>query len=95
MAQILDLQISVFELIERLERAEKENATLKTQLEIKESVFQKSGLYFTKENDKVDGPFCTRCWDVKNKLVRLPVSKGSHWAVCPECKNAYEYYGSK
>jgi len=92
MAHVLDVQTSVLELKDRLERAEKENKTLKQQLEIKESIFHKSGLYFTKNNEEVDGPFCTRCWDVDNKLVRLPVTRGNRWTLCPECKNAYEYY---
>jgi len=94
MEQVLNLQTSVLELQHHTQRLEKENEALKKQIAIKESIFQKAGVYFSKKNNEVDGPFCTRCWDVDSKLVRLRIIQGNRWAVCPECKNGCDYHGS-
>ena len=44
--------------------------------------------YWLVEDDKKDGPFCQRCYDVNKNLVRLQGGKNDVW-VCHECKTKY------
>lgn len=81
--KILDLQSEVMDLME-------ENKLLKSQLQNKELlIFQDSAYWTKKEDDKLDGPFCPRCWDYESKLVRLISHTGYH-PKCPQCKNFVE-----
>ncbi len=90
MEQVINLQTTVLELYERVQTLEKENEVLKNKLAIQGSIVLEHGVYFTKIEDKKDGPFCTRCWDVDSKLVRLKVKK-TGFAVCLECKAGFDY----
>ena len=97
MDQLITLQTSVIEfqseqnrLRGRIGELEKENETLKNKLTIHGSLTVNYGAYFPQAGDTRDGPFCTRCWDVDNKLVRLDVSS-TGTATCPECKYSYDY----
>ena len=90
MEQVVNLQTSVLELQERVRELEKENEKLKRRQAISGSLVVEHGVYFTEKSQKKDGPFCTRCWDVESKLVRLIIMQ-NNWATCPECKNTFAY----
>jgi len=66
--------------IGELEQREKE---LEQKLELKGKLVTKNEVYWLKEKDRVDGPFCTRCWDVDKNLVRL----STDYIFCPHCKS--------
>lgn len=40
-------------------------------------------------NGTKDGPFCTRCWDVDKKRVRIVQWSSDYLPNCPECKTRY------
>jgi len=63
----------VMELVEKNRELVEENALLKEQLKIKDQLrFDKGyNCYWRFEGDKQEGPYCTVCWDVDRKLVRM------------------------
>lgn len=87
---LLEFQSEFDKLREQANRLESENVALKRQKEISRSLSYEIGVYFNELDGEREGPFCTRCWDADNKLVRLAVQK-SGIAQCPECKSFYEY----
>ena len=90
----LGLQNDNDQLRDRIRDLEKENKSLEEKIAIKGSLVVEYGAYFTKTSEGKDGPYCTRCWDVINKLVRLNVRSNGQ-AVCPECKFPFEYQKSR
>jgi Zn finger protein HypA/HybF involved in hydrogenase expression len=81
--QILDAMQNLLEMQNKLSKLEQENESLKEKLKIKEAGLTLSNnAYWLKSNK--DGPFCTRCWDKNNELIRLKKDY-----ECPECKNKY------
>lgn len=86
---LLDIQDAVYELQDenrelRLKVEELENNNI-----LGSEIEFKSGAYYRNE----DGPFCTKCWDVDNKLVRLSTlprdfgRMGTH--TCANCENPF------
>ena len=65
---------------------------MKERLKIKEKLIPENNAYWLKgENDSKDGPFCTRCWDKDNKLIRLYSSpQRDLFGRCPECDNIFQ-----
>lgn len=90
MDQVVNLQKSVLGLQERVGELEKENQLLKKKMNVQESLVVEHQVYFSKKADKKDGPFCTRCWDMDNKLLRLEVLQNGI-ARCPQCKYEFTY----
>lgn len=93
-----DLKIKINDLYGENIKLKEENYTLRKRLdELEERVNVKSRLvhegnhYFLTEGDKRQGPYCTKCWDSDNKLIRL--HKGGHhnglqYFSCPNCKTS-------
>lgn len=84
--QILGVQEKLLEMQNTISDLETENKKLKDRLEIKESLKHENNTYWVIEGDKKDGPFCTCCWDVEHKLVRLHQNTSSGTLKCPNCK---------
>lgn len=83
--KMLNLYNDLLNVHEEKLRLQEENEKLKQQLLINKTLIYKDGWYWMEGNGKEDGPFCTRCWDVTQKLVRtLDLENG--YAICPECK---------
>lgn len=91
-----DLKIKINELYGENIKLKEENFSLKRELEkakdfteLKSKLIHKDNHYFIKENDKEDGPFCTKCFDADNKLIRLHqgnLIEGVQYFTCPNCK---------
>lgn len=75
-----------------------ENAELKErikELEAQKAVegtleYNSNAYWIIKEDGFIDGPFCSRCWDVEKKLVRLHVKRikdSARVTKCPNCKS--------
>ena len=80
----IDLKAENIELKEELHE-------LKKKTRIQENLKYEAPFYYLENENAKDGPFCQRCYDAEDKLVRLvekDSTKGSH--ICKECKN---YYG--
>lgn len=93
---LADLSLELAEIKSKLADVTIENSNLKKELhELKQqkaqkkTPFLKNGLYYVDE----DGPFCTACYDDKNKFIRLkdsnPDFKFLGELECPACKNFY------
>jgi len=99
-----DLKIKINDLfVENISLKEK-NFTLKKKIEefnkvekIKSKLIFENNHYYVQEKEDKTGPFCTKCWDSENKLIRLHnggSSDGRHFFECPNCKtqaNTGEY----
>ena len=82
--KIIELRTAALDLQEENEILRKKIAELENALKLKESIKWKKPSYWLGE----DGPFCQRCYDVNNNLVRLQGGKNDSWN-CRECKNSY------
>ena len=91
-----DLKIKINELYgENIELKEK-NYNLRRELEkikdfsnIKSRLIHEDNHYFLKDGDNKDGPYCTKCLDSENKLIRLHkgnLIEGVQYFTCPNCK---------
>lgn len=88
--QILDTQQQLFETQNKIVKLEAENTELKTKLKIKEGLRYENNAYWLIEENKKDGPFCSRCWDVEKNTVRLKSSANPAFRSCPECKTSFQ-----
>ncbi|RFB14712.1 hypothetical protein DZB84_14800 [Bacillus sp. HNG] len=80
--KILNLQAEAMDMTQKLNELKEENKALKEKLETKGKLTFKNQMYFLDEDSE---PFCSSCWDVKSKLVRLH-GDGESWFQCPSCK---------
>src|ERR1700677_3279566 len=69
--QILDAQQQMLEMQKKIRELETENKNLKEKLETKGKLRHDKNAYWLEEDGKNEGPFCTCCWDVDKKLVRM------------------------
>ncbi len=89
-----DLRMKITELYGQNIELKEENYKLRKNLEkikgiskTNSSLIHKDNHYFIEE----DGPFCTKCWDVDNKLVRLHNGGNSNGLTTFECPNCKTY----
>jgi regulator of replication initiation timing len=76
--KVIALQSQVMELIsanmglrEELQPLKNELRRLTDRTEIAKTLKPEDNNYYTYVDGKRDGPFCTVCWDVDNRLVRM------------------------
>jgi hypothetical protein len=74
----LDLYKKLSELQTRVMEVEEENRGLKDrvgqligQLSTRDSLVHDGERYWSQRDGKRDGPFCSTCWDVDSRLVRM------------------------
>lgn len=89
--KILDLQSEAMELMEELREKDEIINKLKSTLSLKGKLICEHSAYWLKndKNEVVDGPFCTRCFDVENiqcRFVTGPPEKYRAVIQCPNCK---------
>lgn len=88
--RVMDARAELVDLKEQNLQLREDVGALKEQLKIKGQLAVEKNRYFLVEGGKKDGPFCTRCWDGKDKLlVRLHRSR-QFQDHCPNCKTAVE-----
>jgi hypothetical protein len=96
--KILDLQSEAIELTEQLKQKDQTISKLKDALSLKETLICKDSSYFAtdEKGEIVDGPFCTKCFDIDNTLCRiLPVDRPDNPEVrCPKCKVPYHSWAA-
>lgn len=87
MDQMMTIREQVADLQEELHSARRRVRELEDAAQTKANVTFDRGVYWTGETRTpgADGPYCPRCLDVDNKLVRLKAD--AEW--CPECKNYF------
>lgn len=90
--QILEARKQLLEMQEEINELRASNADLRDKLKKKGKLVKDSFVYFLIENDKKEGPFCTRCWEKDQNLITLQKNKVGHWNfMCPECNNKVTY----
>ena len=82
--QILYAQEKMLEMQKKIGDLEKENTDLKDKLKTKGNLRLENHAYWMIDNG--DGPFCTRCWDAENKMIRLHPTGNPAFYNCPSCK---------
>ena len=80
--RVLELQQQVFDLFEENRTLKDDNRALKDRLTTREQLMFKGNAYWKGD----DGPFCSRCYDAENLLMRLQLGFLSG-ARCPKCGN--------
>ncbi len=88
--KILDVQANLLKMQEHILKLETENKELKDKLKVSKNVVYESNAYWTTENDKKDGPYCSHCYDKEKLLIRMPDNLNHAYATCSECKNTYQ-----
>jgi len=90
--QILEAQKELLEMQKKIMELENKNKALKDQLEVKRNLIFENNVYWIKiKDDQKDGPFCSRCWDDENKLVRTHYLEHSDVNLCPKCKTTARF----
>ena len=85
--QILNLQQQLLDMQKKINDLEAENKELKGKLQLQGDLVYENNAYWIKQEDKKDGPFCSRCWDVEKNTVRMKSSiNNPAFHSCPECK---------
>jgi len=91
----LEVQEKILELREAALRAQEENLELKTKvarleetLKLRNKVFWNKPSYWIDDDGTIDGPFCQKCYDSVQKLIRLQDGTNDCWN-CHECKSYY------
>lgn len=86
-SKLLEIQTNMYELLEENKELRLALEEEKRNKEISIQIVHKDNAYFYKE----DGPYCTRCWDVDKRLVRInktqigmEMRQGNY--KCPNCK---------
>lgn len=90
-----DLKIQIADLVQKNIALSKNNDKLTKEIDklssIKETqanLFVEGNHYLLKVNENKDGPFCTKCWDSENKLIRLHKRWEDNGVIaftCPNC----------
>ena len=96
--KLVDLQLEVMELTEQLKQKDTVISQLKKAFALKgKFICKDSAYYLTDEKDEIiDGPFCTKCFEVDQIQCRLvqkkTPSQGRETVQCPRCKVPFPSY---
>lgn len=85
--KLLELKERAMEMQEKIEKLSTENKKLIKNQSIKEKLELADNHYWLKNEDKLDGPYCTKCWDKEQLLIRVPVYDNNEYEfICPNCQ---------
>lgn len=89
------VQDTLFFIREELLKAQDKNHGLKEKVKELEKKLEEKGKiqyekpsYWVIENECKDGPFCQKCYDANQMLIRLQGGNNDIWS-CHECKSTY------
>ena len=86
--KIMELREGSLALQEEILMLKEKIKELEGQLTKKKNVVFEDHYYWVKEGEKREGPYCQRCYDSENKLIRLRKLEKGNWQ-CVYCKNDY------
>jgi len=90
----ISFQQGAMELFDDNIKLRAENEALKKEKKLRDTIVCKEGVYFVRENDEENGPYCTRCFDKDKNLIRLKIWDNGY-ATCLECKSDFSYRYNK
>ena len=87
MKQLLDAQKEALDLFEENRALKDRIRALEEKQQIQGSLKFRDNKYWREEGGTSDGPFCTTCWDIEGRLVRMHNSPSSSrdWVYCDWC----------
>lgn len=89
--KIIEMNTKFIEIQEDNQSLRSEIKKLKNISKINKNLELRINFYWLKNKDSIEnGPYCTRCWDKNNDLIRIPTYQNQHeyhYFECPECKN--------
>lgn len=86
---LADAKLEVVGVQQTLAEAEAKVRELDAKLKIRENLQWKEPAYWLETAVGSDGPFCQKCYDTDQKLVRLQ-GNGTGWFECKSCKSSFE-----
>jgi hypothetical protein len=95
MSALADAKIQGAELQALLLEKDAQISELKAQLLVKEKIEYDGQCYWSVGGDQKDGPFCQKCYDTEDKLVRLQdgsskwEGRTKRWLKCYSCSATY------
>lgn len=87
--EVGDLQQAKHKLKGRCRDLEAQVEDLENRLAFSEDLTLEQGVYWARGGDSPDSPFCTRCWDVEKRAVRL-IEREGFFHHCPQCETSYK-----
>ena len=90
--EVINLQKDAIELVEENNQLKREIKQYKDILDIRGQIIYDKNAYWLPVEKTKDGPYCSKCWDDENKLIRLNHSNGQNYN-CPKCTNAIKIRG--
>jgi hypothetical protein len=87
--QIMELREFALGLQEENFDLKEKTKSLEEALQLRKSVQWSEPYYFIVDGENKDGPYCQRCKDVDDNLVRLQGRNNDFWS-CFECKANYK-----
>ena len=99
----IDLQQRLMQLREEALALQEDNIQLRQKVQMLEEQLRQRNepefdgeiYWFPKDGGKKDGPFCQKCFDAEQKLIRLQSGKGEDWSFdwrCSVCGTNYGEY---
>lgn len=86
---LADAKIEIADFKELMSLKDDEINELKKELRVQQKVVWNEPYYFIIEDEDKQGPFCQRCHDVDQNLVRLQSPRKNGYWKCGQCKNTY------
>jgi len=90
--KILDLQAKAIDLTEQLKQKDEIISHLRDALDLKGNLVVKDSVYFLadKEGKVLDGPFCTKCFDVDKIKCRIVADTAYPQVKCQKCNVSFD-----
>lgn len=85
---LADSKLEVLEIQGKLTKAEARIRELEKQLEVRQALEWRDPFYWIKTKEGTEGPFCQKCYDSEQKLVRL-LDQADNCYECKVCKSLY------
>ena len=84
--KILELREGALELQEENLELREKVKELEDKLSLKKNVQWEKPHYWVINGEEKDGPYCQKCYDADQKLIRMQGGGNDRW-TCNECKN--------
>jgi len=85
---LADAKMQIADIQDLLLLKDQENRQLQEQLNLKATLQYEKPYYWKISDEHKDGPFCQKCYDVNDRLVRLQGGENDKW-VCFECESIF------
>jgi hypothetical protein len=87
---LADTKMEVANIRNLLTEREEEIRRLNEELRVKGGMVYEAPYYFLQTETGRDGPFCQKCYDSNNKIIRLQMPGRQGYWECHECKSGYK-----